>query len=425
MDAHKTAEFLHGIDRLDFLFRGSENGVPKGRDDNERMVARLHEAVSDLAAHYGAEVRTPFIELKQSHCMLRVRNLEDSSEVRHSQSKMEQLLSKYMHPELTSSTKFTFEDPSRLFVLTMGGFQKMFQEVKAELSPSIVRGSAYDEATGKYIQFDASEFFKSQSDSELQKFMLDRYEGGSLFKSEKLIPAVVAASPEIKEKLAGAQEATVETESAMLWMKKNRPEVFAGVMDKISPFEKCHVLAEEMDRKYPSAGISFGYIGNLSIRGDDDRSWRFFTDLAPRSLSSDRYSYGSHSTEDLESLFKSAEKGLDQVIRRALDPQYDEACKVFDWRMANEAVQQQFPGAIRMKLYGGADDRRFDAVITKSGEGLTPIFNGEKLTVVKNLGAAIAALDDHWDNIQPKATADNDVDSDKPSSRSPGKSAPR
>jgi hypothetical protein len=42
-------------------------------------------------------------------------------------------------------------------------------------------------------------------------------------------------------------------------------------------------LCEELQAKYPAAGLSFGYIGNLDYRFDnDDRGWHFFTRLPCR-----------------------------------------------------------------------------------------------------------------------------------------------
>lgn len=44
--------------------------------------------------------------------------------------------------------------------------------------------------------------------------------------------------------------------------------------------DACERLQSELSEKYPEAGLTFGYIGNVYAQDDlDDRGWKFFTDL--------------------------------------------------------------------------------------------------------------------------------------------------
>lgn len=173
-----------------------------------------------------------------------------------------------------------------------------------------------------------------------------------------------------------------------------------------TPYEKCSALVEEMREKYPNAGLSFGYIGNLSVCGrHDDRSWMFFTQI-PRPDRSDGLTFGSHGTDQLDALWDRAEHGFETFIRRALDPIYDAKCRVNDWRLASDAAKACVPGAIREKTYGGNDDLiAHGAVIAliKAEERVNwrfvPIWQGAHLTTAESLVAAQKSLDAAYESL--------------------------
>lgn len=79
--------------------------------------------------------------------------------------------------------------------------------------------------------------------------------------------------------------------------------------------ERCDELCDKLSARYPEAGLSFGYIGNIE-RWGDDRGWRFFTHLKDAHWRD--MSFGSQATENLPRLLEYAEKGLEPFLRKHL-----------------------------------------------------------------------------------------------------------
>ncbi|WP_162815028.1 hypothetical protein [Erythrobacter aureus] len=69
---------------------------------------------------------------------------------------------------------------------------------------------------------------------------------------------------------------------------------------------------EELAVQYPDLGLSFGYIGNLSIGPiHDDRSWKVFTKCAtPRCHGASDVSWGGYATKNLGLMHVAARKSL-------------------------------------------------------------------------------------------------------------------
>ncbi len=91
------------------------------------------------------------------------------------------------------------------------------------------------------------------------------------------------------------------------------------------------VLVADLAERYPQAGLSFGYIGNLSRHGDD-RSWSVFTKLtaeAPGESPRNLY-WGASRSESMEDMLDNAQRHLEgwvreQLQRRGLLDSSDEA----------------------------------------------------------------------------------------------------
>lgn len=74
---------------------------------------------------------------------------------------------------------------------------------------------------------------------------------------------------------------------------------------------RCEELLTKMKDRYPEIGLSFGYIGNLSI-ANDDRQWKYFTNVrAATTSTSSNNSFGRHTTAYLGKLMQKAEAELD------------------------------------------------------------------------------------------------------------------
>ena len=105
-----------------------------------------------------------------------------------------------------------------------------------------------------------------------------------------------------------------------------------------SVFDKCEDLVKELNQRYPAAGLSFGYIGNVSHQYDD-RSWRFFTKIKPIfdnksqfHQSRNNWSFGSCATGDVPHLYAYAKRLLEAQIRTwlGIDGQIDPGKLVFE-----------------------------------------------------------------------------------------------
>lgn len=82
--------------------------------------------------------------------------------------------------------------------------------------------------------------------------------------------------------------------------------------------KRCTLLSQELNKRYPDAGLSFGYIGNLGPQLDD-RSWRFFTKIEVGTGNHrSRVYFGGYGTDDLPKLADRAEKGLENFLHQNL-----------------------------------------------------------------------------------------------------------
>ena len=81
---------------------------------------------------------------------------------------------------------------------------------------------------------------------------------------------------------------------------------------------QLQTFGESLARKYPEAGITFGYIGNVRSSDDDDRSWKFFTRIPKTPFSHQTMSFGNYSTEDLPEMVVWAKSNLERMIQKAL-----------------------------------------------------------------------------------------------------------
>lgn len=82
---------------------------------------------------------------------------------------------------------------------------------------------------------------------------------------------------------------------------------------------RCDMLNVELSKRYPAAGLSFGYIGNVN-GNNDDRSWRFFTHIPdkndPRGVM--RHAFGGEGTEGMQKLAERAERYLERWLRERM-----------------------------------------------------------------------------------------------------------
>jgi hypothetical protein len=98
--------------------------------------------------------------------------------------------------------------------------------------------------------------------------------------------------------------------------------------------KRCEMLKNVLAQRYPSADLSFGYIGNLE-RWGDDRSWRFFTGILQAPTNDGwgiprREQFGSVATAQLPKLADKAEAELEGWLRAKL--KIPEAAAVADAR---------------------------------------------------------------------------------------------
>lgn len=77
--------------------------------------------------------------------------------------------------------------------------------------------------------------------------------------------------------------------------------------------DRCRTLQETLAAKYPTAGLTFGYIGNVE-RGRDDRTWMFWATNFRTGLFGNAASFGYHESADLDALADSAETDLETWI---------------------------------------------------------------------------------------------------------------
>lgn len=102
-------------------------------------------------------------------------------------------------------------------------------------------------------------------------------------------------------------------------------------LKRVEPVRMAHKamdrLVEALNARYPEAGLSFGYIGNLSMDGGDDRTWHVFTKIPedknpfPRGHTyryPRNYSWEGASTDGVPAMADRAEKDLEIFVRRAL-----------------------------------------------------------------------------------------------------------
>lgn len=100
------------------------------------------------------------------------------------------------------------------------------------------------------------------------------------------------------------------------------PEVLSGVDPLEYASYRMTRLVDALALKYPEAGLSFGYIGNCDVRGQqDDRSWRVFTRVS-MPTAGQRYDWGNHATNRLAVMADLAEQSLENWVRcvAGLDP---------------------------------------------------------------------------------------------------------
>lgn len=78
-------------------------------------------------------------------------------------------------------------------------------------------------------------------------------------------------------------------------------------------------LMESLDRKYPEAQLSFGYLGNVEMGGRDDRSWYVFSKLSrPGSGGHDSFKWGGYRTEDAPEFLAKYRSQLDGLVAKAV-----------------------------------------------------------------------------------------------------------
>lgn len=148
-----------------------------------------------------------------------------------------------------------------------------------------------------------------------------------------------------------------------------------GKITEVDPYFLCDLMRIKFDILYPEAGLTFGYLGNLTpIR--DDRGWTFFTKVdSPASTGSNRYRFGDHKTSDLRELYESAAEQLEPFLRKILN--LDEADKrhYFDRSKVMEAFRES-PAASTFlyewiqradpdKFHWGDIERAVDAAIVE------------------------------------------------------------
>jgi hypothetical protein len=186
------------------------------------------------------------------------------------------------------------------------------------------------------------------------------------------------------------------TQKVDLEMKMSKQDEVTSAANK-----RCEAMLKGMQAAFPEAGLSFGYIGNLS-RTMDDRSWYFFSNIPKKdsdgSLTGDSWALGGYSTANLPQLADWAETELPKRVRRLLDPEFDAKCKINDWYRANEATKEKYPGAIFQKQFGGADgfSAREGVVVQKASESYVALLDGREFPPAANHIAARQQLEEHY-----------------------------
>jgi hypothetical protein len=171
-----------------------------------------------------------------------------------------------------------------------------------------------------------------------------------------------------------------------------------------SAHERCENVLKGLRAAFPEAGLSFGYIGNLTSQMDD-RSWRFFSHIPKKDAhgfeTGESWSFGGYSTEDLDHCAAWAEAELGKRIRRALDPAFDAKCRINDWFRASDATKEQHPGAIFQKQFGGVDGFavRTGIVVMRDRETFVGKIDDRVMPAVANHRAAMDQLDDYYDAL--------------------------
>jgi len=91
-------------------------------------------------------------------------------------------------------------------------------------------------------------------------------------------------------------------------------------------------LLTEMCHRHPDIGLSFGYIGNVTNDGSDERSWAFFTKVTnpADTFYKNCFSFGGVPTERLKEFWESAVDNLEQWIVETVEPHKDSVYRVFN-----------------------------------------------------------------------------------------------
>lgn len=166
--------------------------------------------------------------------------------------------------------------------------------------------------------------------------------------------------------------------------------------------KRCETMLKGMRAAFPEAGLSFGYIGNLSSTRDD-RSWYFFSNIPKKdsrgSLTGESWSLGGYSTDNLTQLADWAETELPKRLRRLLDPEFDAMCNINDWYRASDATKAKYPGAIFQRQFGGVDGfpTREGVVVQRAKNSYVGILDRREFEAVENHIAARRTLEDHYD----------------------------
>ena len=87
----------------------------------------------------------------------------------------------------------------------------------------------------------------------------------------------------------------------------------------MNAYWRCRKLQTELADKYPAAGLTFGYIGNIE-RGRDDRAWSFWATKFRTGEYGNAARFGYHDTTDLEALADKAEAELENWIIKLVQP---------------------------------------------------------------------------------------------------------
>lgn len=196
---------------------------------------------------------------------------------------------------------------------------------------------------------------------------------------------------------------------------------------RASAYERCESVLKGLRAAFPEAGLSFGYIGNLTNQMDD-RSWRFFSHIPKKDAhgfeNGEFWSFGSYSTDDLPQCAAWAEVELGKRIRRALDPAFDAKCRINDWFRASDAIKEQHPGAIFHRQFGGVDGFavRSGVVVMVDRETFIGKIDDKEMPPLANHRAAMDQLDDYYDALPDyvkRSPAKNDPARDHPSLMEP------